>query len=141
MGETITHLYIHAVADPRMDELLLLVRQIARGLHTMSDTLQTELDALTATVARTSGVDDSILVFVQGVPALIQAAADKATAAGAQPAQLAAFAALNAQLTAKTDEIAAAITSTGTGTGAAVAAQPAAGTQGATPGATGTATT
>jgi len=67
------------------------------------------LDDLTAAVTKTEGVEDSAIAFIQGVPALIQAAVDKAIGNGATEAQLAPFAQLSTDMVAKADALAAAI--------------------------------
>ncbi len=67
------------------------------------------LDDLTAAVAKTEGAEDSAIAFIQGVPALIQAAVDKALANGATAAELAPFAQLSTDMSAKADAIGAAI--------------------------------
>jgi UDP-N-acetylglucosamine enolpyruvyl transferase len=68
-----------------------------------------EIDALIAEVAADDSVFDSAVAFINGVPALIQAAVDKATAAGATPAQLAAVTGVATDLKAKAAAIQAAI--------------------------------
>lgn len=73
-----------------------------------------KITALTDTVAKIETVEASVLAFVQGIPALIQAAVDAALANGATPAQLAAFDDLNSRLSADADKIAADITATPT---------------------------
>jgi hypothetical protein len=67
------------------------------------------LDDLTTSVTKIEGAADSAIAFIQGVPALIQAAVDKAIGLGATEAQLAPFAQLSTDLNAKADAIGAAI--------------------------------
>lgn len=87
-------------------DLLVLLR---RNINTMSDSIQTRLDTLTREVSDLDAIKESVVAFVNGVPELIRAAVAEATAAGATPAQLAAFDTLNAALDAKANEIAAAV--------------------------------
>ena len=67
------------------------------------------LDALLAVITNATTVEDSAAAFINGVPALIQAAKDAALANGATEAELAPFAALKDDLQAKSDALAAAI--------------------------------
>jgi hypothetical protein len=76
----------------------------------MSNTVQQAIDALTADVAQETTVNQSAIALIQGVPALITAAIAAASAAGATPAQLAAFDALNTSLAVNTSALAAAVT-------------------------------
>jgi hypothetical protein len=69
-----------------------------------------EIDALIAEVAADDTVFDSAVTFITGVPALIQAAVDKAIANGATPAQLAAVQGVVTDLRAKSQAIQDAIT-------------------------------
>jgi hypothetical protein len=55
-------------------------------------------------------VEDSAVAFITGVPGLIQAAIDKATAGGATATQLAPFTDLTVQLQAKSDALQTALT-------------------------------
>lgn len=63
---------------------------------------------LAALTAETT-IDDSVIAYITGVPALIQAAVDAATANGATAAQLQPVADLATALTAKQNAIVAAI--------------------------------
>jgi len=120
-------------ADP---ELIELIKSLKGDIAIMSATVQQALDELTADVTQETTVDQSAVTLIQGMPALISAAVASALAAGATPAQLAAFDALNVSLQANATALAAAVTAgsgtgTGTGTGGtpvspAITAQPAA---------------
>ena len=67
------------------------------------------LDELTTTVTNTEGVIESATAFINGVPALIDAAVQKALEGGATPEQLAPLTQLSADLKAKADALAAAV--------------------------------
>lgn len=65
--------------------------KLQRGVDEMTQaagTLTEEVGRLTAEVANARGVRDSVLALINGIPAILQAAVDKALAAGATPAQL-----------------------------------------------------
>src|SRR5258706_498780 len=81
------------------DALTALIQSIHQEIKQMSTTVQEAIDALTAEVAAETTADQSAIALIQGIPALIAAAVAAAQAAGATPAQLAAFDALNATLT------------------------------------------
>ncbi len=69
-------------------------------------------DAITALTAQVTAEDteiDSVIAFIQGVPALIQTAVDAALAKGANPAQLQSLTDLGALITKKTNDLAAAV--------------------------------
>lgn len=53
---------------------------------------------LTVAVARATTVTDSAVAFIEGVPALLQAAIDEGRAQGATEEQLAAFTTLHSEL-------------------------------------------
>jgi hypothetical protein len=96
----------------RLDALLAGQTLIRKDLAAMSatvDTVAAELAALQTNVAAAQAGEASAIVLIQGIPALITAAVNAATAAGATPDQLAAFAALNASLVASTPALAAAV--------------------------------
>ena len=105
MAEHHFHLHIEGLGD--------VVRLLTRILHhsetqeTKMTVLDDKLTALQATAAKIENVEASVLAFVQGIPALIQAAVDAAVAAGAPPATLQAFDDLNTRLSADADKIAA----------------------------------
>lgn len=105
MVELHVHLHLEGVPD-----LLRIGAAILHKLGTM-ETKMTVLDdklaALQATAAKIENVEAAVLAFVQGIPALIQAAVDAAIAAGAPAATLQAFDDLNTRLSADADKIAA----------------------------------
>ncbi len=68
------------------------------------------IDDLVAAVAAEDTVIDSAVTFINGVPALIQTAIDKAIAGGATAAQLAPVTAVVADVTAKAAALEAALT-------------------------------
>ena len=76
----------------------------------MSTDVNSALLELQADVAQETTVDQSAVTLIQGIPALIAAAVAQAQAAGATPAQLAAFDQLGAQITANATGLAAAVT-------------------------------
>jgi hypothetical protein len=92
--------------DRKLDCVLSLLEKVI----TMSDTVQNELNALTAAVANETTIDQSAVTLIQGIPALIQAAVNAALAEGATPTQLASFSALNAQLQQNATALQAAVT-------------------------------
>jgi len=75
----------------------------------MAATLDQAIADLTAQVKKTTDTEDSATVLVNGIPAMIKTAVDKALALGATPAQLQSFADLQAALTAHADPLAAAV--------------------------------
>lgn len=105
-GVTIRVTPLPAVPDPRTGELVRAVQDLQNRIEQMSGTMQTVIDTLSASVAKLTTVEASVQAFVEGVPALIKDAVDKALAAGATPAQMAALTELTTALTAKVDELA-----------------------------------
>lgn len=67
------------------------------------------LDQLTVSVQQAKTVTDGAVLYIQGVPALIQSAIDEAVAAGATPEQTQAFNDLKATLDADIAELEAAL--------------------------------
>jgi hypothetical protein len=65
---------------------------------------------LTSQVAAEETVEDSAIALINGIPALIATAVGNAQAQGATDAQLASFTSLGASLTAKSAQLAAAVT-------------------------------
>jgi hypothetical protein len=76
----------------------------------MDPNLDSAIGALTTEVTNATTVEDSAIVFANGVPGLITAAVNKAVAAGATAAQLQAITDLAAALKAKSSQVADAIT-------------------------------
>lgn len=70
----------------------------------------TVLDDTMAAMTQATTVQASAIVFISGVPGLIQAAIDKATLGGATAAQLAPFTDLAAQLKTESDALQTALT-------------------------------
>ena len=71
--------------------------------------LDDKINALNAEVTRQKTIKDSVIALINGIPALITDAVAKATAAGATPAQLAAFDQVSAAIKASDDDLAAAV--------------------------------
>jgi len=72
----------------------------------MDQDLKDALDAVTASVATVKGTNASILEFIKtGIPAVVQAAVDKAAALGATPEELQPFTDVGKDLTASAQEI------------------------------------
>lgn len=71
--------------------------------------LDVAIDELTQEVAEEETIIDSAIVFIKGVPGLIQTAVDAALAQGATPSQLAQITALKDKLDAKGKAIEAAL--------------------------------
>lgn len=71
--------------------------------------LHSVVDDAIAAMTQATTVEDGAIAFINSVPAMIQAAIDKATNGGATAAQLAPFVALNTDLTAKSDALQAAL--------------------------------
>ncbi len=67
------------------------------------------IDALVTQVTASEDVIASATLLINGIPVLLQAAIDKALAGGATAAQLAPLTALNTDLKAKSDALAAAV--------------------------------
>lgn len=106
---THTHVHNHAHfhgCHCHVDTILAAIQELKTTMSAISD----QLDALRANVAKVETSEASVIAFVQGVPALIQAAVDAAIAAGATPQELAAFGELNTRLSADADKIAADVT-------------------------------
>ncbi len=93
--------------DPRLGTVLTRVSNLSEKVDSMSDSMQTVVNTLRATVQRIDNVKDSVDTFAKAVPDMIQRAVDAAVAKGATPEQMAEFQALNAQLVAAADEISA----------------------------------
>lgn len=92
---------------------VVLLQEINQGVKAVSgaqDTIAAELTNLTATVLAETTVTQAAVALLNGIPAMITAAVDAATAAGATPAQLAAFATLNDTIAANSTTLAAAVT-------------------------------
>lgn len=77
---------------------------------TMSGTLASAIQALTAEVAQETTVEQSAIELISGIPGLIAAAIAQAQAAGATPAQLQAITDAVSQITASSTSLAAAVT-------------------------------
>ncbi len=102
------HVYHHfdpATLDPRLDQVLSVLRTLQLEIRTMSATMQTAIDALTAQVAAETTVNDSAIALINGFAARLQAAIDAATAAGASPVQTAALDALAASVQTNTNQL------------------------------------
>lgn len=127
------HIHIHLHADIDVNGLsggaaTLLIDLVKRGLcaleqqgEKMTD-ISDRLDALTASTQRVDDAVGSVQTFVQGIPALVQAAVDAAVAKGATPEQLAAFDELNARLSGDADKIVASLTTNSSGNAPATTA-------------------
>ena len=72
--------------------------------------LDDQIAVLTADVTAEDTVIDSAVTLINGIPALIKDAVDKALAAGATPAQLQSLTDLGTTMTAKSQALAAAVT-------------------------------
>ena len=72
--------------------------------------LDDQIAVLTADVTAEDTVIDSAVTLLNGIPALIKDAVDKALAAGATPAQLQSLTDLGTTMTAKSQALAAAVT-------------------------------
>ncbi len=72
--------------------------------------LDTKIQALTDAVAKETQVEQSVLTFIQGVPALIADAVTKAQEAGATDAQLQALSDLQTTITTNAQALADAVT-------------------------------
>jgi hypothetical protein len=114
MSETHLHVHLHGL-DPlvsalqafssQLDRIEILSKQGAKQMAVLDD----KISALNAEVTRQKTIKDGVLAVVNGIPALIQDAVSKALAAGATPAQLAAFDQVSAALKANDDDLAAAV--------------------------------
>jgi lysozyme len=85
------------------------IQQELSAMSGTTDSITAELQNLQQTVANASGVEQSAMNLIQGIPALIQAAVQQAQANGATPQQLQAFADLNTQLQQNTQTLADAV--------------------------------
>jgi hypothetical protein len=90
------HVYLHVKQDP---EVMALLDAILPRLDLMEKIIMASLDDLTAQVAANKSVSQSALILINGI-------ADRITAAGADPAKLAA---LTASLKSDDDDLAAAV--------------------------------
>jgi hypothetical protein len=123
-GDTHHHHY-HASAQPdpvsQRTALVLLESMVAviRGQHllynqmqdllTMNAALQTEINDLTAAVARLTAAEDSALTLIRGFAAQLEAARQAALEAGASPEQLQALHDLHTAVDSEASELAAAV--------------------------------
>ena len=76
----------------------------------MANNIDQIITDLTADVEAQKTVVASAVTYIKGVPALIQAAIDNATSAGATPAQMQAFNDLKASMETETADLQAALT-------------------------------
>lgn len=97
--------------EATLDQLIQFAQKEEKQMAALDDRLAT----LTAEVAAETTVDQSAITLINGVPGLVSAAVAEALAAGATPAQLASFDALNVALASQTTALAASVTA-GTGT-------------------------
>ena len=108
------HVYFHNADDSailtRLQALTHSIDQLKQEISTMSVTVQEALDTLTAQVTQETTVNQSAITLINGFPALIAAAVAAAQAAGATPAQLAAFDTLSTTITQNATDLAAAVT-------------------------------
>lgn len=65
--------------------------------------LDVVIEELRAAVEENTTIGQSAVTLIEGIPALIQAAVDQATSAGATPAQLQAIKDLKVKMTAETE--------------------------------------
>lgn len=101
--------YHHLAADlPKDSSLAAILAGILRLEKRMSQ-LDDAITALTAEVTAENTEIDSAIVFIKGVPALIQTAIDAAVAKGASPAQLQSLADLKTAMENKASDLAAAL--------------------------------
>jgi hypothetical protein len=125
-AEITVHLHNHT-ADPRAADILAAIGVLQGKVIAMSEVIAQKLAALTTVVTRLGTIEQSVLTFVEGIPALIAEAVTQAEAAGATPEQLASFDTLTQALDDGATQVAAAITANtpaagtggtgGTGTG------------------------
>lgn len=93
-----------------------MVIQELKTMNANFQSLDEAIAALQTDVANESTVVDGAVTLIEGIPALIQAAVTAALAAGATPAQLASFNALNDAIVSKASQLAAAVASAPSGT-------------------------
>ena len=89
--------------------ILLKITELLKMNAVVSTNVQQAVDEMTAAVAAETPLDASVRTFVNSVPGLIAAAVAKASAAGATPAQLAAFDTLSQTMTANAATVSAAL--------------------------------
>lgn len=75
----------------RFRRFLLFVYYVLKGFIKMANSINDTVDALTAQVAATEAGEASVIAYVQGVPALIQAAVDSSQNLGELQAKLTAL--------------------------------------------------
>lgn len=120
MSEEAIHVHLHldsltinVVHTMKLDpyaELKAMFQSLKEDFAKMSKTVQEAIDALAADLTAETSVTQSAVTLIQGIPTLVSAAVADALAAGATPAQLAAFDTLNATLAANTASLASAVT-------------------------------
>jgi hypothetical protein len=96
--------------ERKLNLVLAAVSALIKEEHVMSDTVQNEINQLTASVTQETTVENSAIALINGIPALIQTAVNTALAEGATPAQLAALSALNANLLTEAQNLGNAVT-------------------------------
>lgn len=93
----------------KLDRIERLVTSFQRSEELHMSALDDKIAELTTTVHETTDLDESILAVLNGFPAIMQAAIDKALAAGATPVQLQAITDATAALQTKAPELKAAV--------------------------------
>jgi len=98
------------IAGRVVASLLPLFAQLQLQVKIMSGSVDAAIANLTTQVEAETSVNASAITLINGFPAMIAAAVAAAQAAGATPAQLAAFDALGSSIQANADSLAAAVT-------------------------------
>lgn len=93
-----------------MIAMLFEILQEERKIMSTGNLLDQNIIALQNAVANETTLDQSVIVFLNGIPALISAAVIKAQAAGATASQLASLTALQTAIAANTAGLAGALT-------------------------------
>jgi hypothetical protein len=99
------HHFPPAPADPRLDLVLAQLQSLKRNQETRMSALDDAITDLTAKVTALTSVDEAAVTLIDGIAAEIQAAVDKAVAAGASAEQLAALNDLSAKMDSDTTSL------------------------------------
>lgn len=112
----------------KIDHLRNEIREQREGLQFMSDTIASEIAALTASVAAETSVEASAVTLIDGFAAQLAAAIAAAAAAGATPAQLQSLNTLTTTMGTSSTDLARAVAQNIQGGGTPSVSSPGAGT-------------
>lgn len=100
------HVYIHSDSDKKLDRLIELIHAFKQEMEIKMSAVTDSVDALATAVAAEDSLIDSAVALINGIPALIAAAAAGST----DPATVQKLNDLQAAIKGKSDALAAALT-------------------------------